>query len=61
MQICLLYKNTKKYIIVVVASSMFLFLIKLNFRTQIVIFLLRIKLLPKHKESPLGVASFFVQ
>ena len=37
MKISLLYKNTS--IIVVVAYSMSLFLIKLNFRTQIVIFL----------------------
>ena len=39
MQISLLYKNTRKTnIIGVVAYSMSLFLIKLNFRKQIVIF-----------------------
>ena len=54
MQISLLYENTN--IIVVVAHSKSLFLIKLNFRSQIVLFIT--KLFLKQKESPLDVALF---
>ena len=53
---CTKIKNTR--IIVVVANSMSLFLIKLNFRTQIVILLIT-KLFLKHKELPLDVALGF--
>ena len=46
--------------IVVVAYSMTLFLIKLKFRKQIVIFITKHKEFLKQKESPLDVALFLV-
>ena len=54
--------STRKYtrIIVVVAYSMSLFLMKLNFHKQSVIFISLNKKFLKDKESPLNIALLFI-